>query len=307
MVIAKEFDEKERQMMLESGATGADFLKFMAEESGNLADDGNYSVQVVAKALEVWNLEPIPITNPEMAETKKNPLQETAFICNLASHWLTIRKFENEWYNLNSLRASPEHLSNFYLSAFLDTLMMKGYSIFCVKGQLPMIPIDPVALTEGTWKKVQTFSAPKLNVHDDELEDALAASELEAAIQASLAPLSPQIKSPIPKPIEIDLDDDELQEAIRLSQQVLVKPIEEEPPKGPDVCEFVIRLPDGTRLERRFHKTNRLEAIYEYLRSKGIAMQGKRLKSTYPVKQYSNLNATLEEEGLFPGIVLVVE
>ena len=33
-------------MMMESGAMSADFLKFMAEDSGNVAADGNFSIQV---------------------------------------------------------------------------------------------------------------------------------------------------------------------------------------------------------------------------------------------------------------------
>ena len=45
--IAREFDEKEKNMMLESGFDSRDFLKYMAEDSGNVADDGNFSVQVL--------------------------------------------------------------------------------------------------------------------------------------------------------------------------------------------------------------------------------------------------------------------
>jgi hypothetical protein len=125
----------------------------MAEDSGNVADDGNYSiqvrrqtrrqrasvagervfdvnvrahVQVIEEALKVWNLTCHSLTNPEMKEAKDDPLyvrrvicssldcllplnpngarflrKEQAFICNLSSHWLTIRKIGEDWYNFN--------------------------------------------------------------------------------------------------------------------------------------------------------------------------------------------------------------
>ena len=41
--------------------------------------------------------------------------KEQAFICNLAAHWLTIRKAGNRWFNLNSLLDEPQYLSDFYL------------------------------------------------------------------------------------------------------------------------------------------------------------------------------------------------
>ena len=53
--IAVEFDERERNLMRESGVESADFLKYMAEDSGNAAADGNYSIQVLTRALEQWN------------------------------------------------------------------------------------------------------------------------------------------------------------------------------------------------------------------------------------------------------------
>ena len=49
--IAAELDALELQMMQESGVDSRDFLKFMSEESGNRADDGDYSEQVLQKGL----------------------------------------------------------------------------------------------------------------------------------------------------------------------------------------------------------------------------------------------------------------
>ena len=72
------------------------------------------------------------------AQTAKlNPQQEVAFICHLQDHWFTIRRVGDQWYNFNSLYPAPEHLSNFYLSAFLGSLQSEGWSIFVVRGNFP--------------------------------------------------------------------------------------------------------------------------------------------------------------------------
>lgn len=86
---------------MEMGYETTDFIKFAAEDSGNVADDGNYSVQVknlmlnafpstmththdgvvnrpsekkvLAKVLSSWNVELIPLTSPDLIESKKDP------------------------------------------------------------------------------------------------------------------------------------------------------------------------------------------------------------------------------------------
>jgi ataxin-3 len=153
MQLARELDEQERRFMMESGTDSKEFLTFMAEDSGNVADEGYYSIQVLTKALEVFGLHAIPILNPEMQSVRQNPLTEQAFICNLANHWLTIRKIGEDWWNLNSLQTEPQYLSDFYLSAFMDTLIHKGYMIFCVRGKLPAVLPNPSLLATGRWKK----------------------------------------------------------------------------------------------------------------------------------------------------------
>lgn len=49
--IARNFDENEQQLMLEMGETN-DFLKYMAEESGNVSDSGFFSVQVLISIIK---------------------------------------------------------------------------------------------------------------------------------------------------------------------------------------------------------------------------------------------------------------
>jgi ataxin-3 len=98
--------------MQEAGSDTSDFLKYMGEESGNVAEDGNYSVQVLQKALEVWNVRLVRTTVPEGRALLSESKSQVGFIANLAEHWLTLRRFtsQNIWFNLNSLLPKPQHL-----------------------------------------------------------------------------------------------------------------------------------------------------------------------------------------------------
>lgn len=138
--MAAELDKKEMQMVMgsTSSAASADYAHLMGEDSSNVSLDGNFSIQVLAKALDVWDLKVTSLDAREVEEAKTNPQQEVAFICHLHDHWFTIRKVGDQWYNFNSLYLAPEHLSNFYLSAFLSSLQSEGWSIFVVRGNFPV-------------------------------------------------------------------------------------------------------------------------------------------------------------------------
>ncbi|KAL5991587.1 hypothetical protein ACLOJK_012496 [Asimina triloba] len=105
---------------------------------------------VLQKALEVWDLQVIPLDCPVAEPAQIDPQLENAFICHLQDHWFCIRKVDGEWYNFDSLYAAPEHLSKFYLSAYLDTLKGFGWSIFLVRGNFPKeCPISSSEASNG--------------------------------------------------------------------------------------------------------------------------------------------------------------
>ncbi|OVA17699.1 Machado-Joseph disease protein MJD [Macleaya cordata] len=216
--LASDLDRKERQMMLEGGTASDDFLRFDSEESHNVSMDGDFSIQVLQKALEVWDLQVIPLDCPVAEPAQVDPELENAFICHLQDHWFCIRKVNGEWYNFNSLYAAPEHLSRFYLSAYLDTLKGFGWSIFLVRGNFPkesmistaeasngfgqwLTPEDAQRITKScnaTQPEAQTtISQPTANTYQpfreeqslSDMED----EDLEAAIAASLMDSGPAI------------------------------------------------------------------------------------------------------------------
>ncbi|KAK9986023.1 hypothetical protein SO802_030974 [Lithocarpus litseifolius] len=223
--LASDLDRKERQMMmleLEGGGGGGGggggsgggvaSGDFLSVESHNVSLDGDFSIQVLQKALEVWDLQVIPLDSPIAEHAQVDPELENAFICHLQDHWFCIRKVNGEWYNFDSLYAAPQHLSKFYLSAYLDSLKTFGWSIFLARGNFPKeCPISSSEASNGygQWlspedaeritKSCNSTQAPPQRInrtqhHSDtsafsrqgemisEVEDA----DLKAAIAASL-------------------------------------------------------------------------------------------------------------------------
>lgn len=164
----------------------------------------------------MWDLQVIPLNCPIAEPAQIDPELENAFICHLHDHWFCIRKVNGEWYNFDSLYAAPEHLSKFYLSAYLDSLKGFGWSIFIVRGNFPkecpisssdssngygqwLSPEDAERITKSCntregpkrIKLTQQHSDPFLSAEEAdrllEMED----EDLKAAIAASLLDSSP--------------------------------------------------------------------------------------------------------------------
>ncbi|XP_061336625.1 ataxin-3 homolog isoform X2 [Gastrolobium bilobum] len=213
--LASDLDIKERQMMLPALSSG----DFLSGESHNVSLDGDFSIQVLQKALEVWDLQVIPLDSPVAEPAQIDPELENAFICHLQDHWFCIRKVNGEWYNFDSLYAAPQHLSKFYLSAYLDSLKGFGWSIFLVRGNFPReFPISSSEASNGfgQWlspedaeritKSCNSVQAPPQRInesqqHNDqflshgeaEMFSDMEDEDLRAAIAASLMDSSPAV------------------------------------------------------------------------------------------------------------------
>ncbi|XWS67186.1 hypothetical protein CRYUN_Cryun05aG0266000 [Craigia yunnanensis] len=221
--LASDLDTKERQMMLQGTAAASAAGGFLSEESHNVSLGGDFSIQVLQKALEVWDLQVIPFDCPVAEPAQIDPELENAFICHLHDHWFCIRKVNGEWYNFDSLYAAPQHFSKFYLSAYLDSLKGSGWSIFLVRGNFPKecpISSSEVSGGYGQWlspedaeritKSCNLTQAPpqRKNVAQQHPERLLSLDEtdmqmlsdmededLKAAIAASLMDSSPATAS----------------------------------------------------------------------------------------------------------------
>ena len=198
--IAAEFDQRERDLMKEAGVDSADFLRYMAEDSGNAAVDGNFSIQVLTKALEIWNVDCVPVTDTTHSEALINPHAEMAFLCNLDQHWFAVRKSKTAsptvhaeaavcgdggWWNFNSMLPAPQPIGETYLSAFLAQLRQENYSIFAVRGNLPG-EFDRFGEggTHGRWVTVE--EAACANKESDKVKAAGRARNVASSMLAKL-------------------------------------------------------------------------------------------------------------------------
>lgn len=203
--LAQKMDDEERLRMAECGEESEEYQRFLQQPSGNMDDSGYFSVQVISSALQVWGLELVPYTSTEQRarEACNMPNKMTAFICNYKDHWFTIRKLGSQWFNLNSLLAKPELISDTYLALFLAQLQQEGYSIFVVFGNLPECEADELLKLKPAVPYSKTSVVSK-NAEDEDLQRALEMSLFNDSVQST----SQQSE-----------DEIELQKALRLSLQ----------------------------------------------------------------------------------------
>jgi len=152
--LAKELDDDERNIMASAGET-KEYLRFLkTEESFNVGDDGNFSLQVLQAALQKRDLHCIRLNNSNYYGVVCNLSAENAFICNRGQHWFSFRKLlHEEWYNLNSLLDAPQHMPESRLASYLDDLFDKDdVCIYAVRGNLPSVsPANKPTSAAGRW------------------------------------------------------------------------------------------------------------------------------------------------------------
>ena len=161
--IASGLDAEERVLMMEGGSDSADALRFLAADSQNVDDSGNFSIQVLRRALSLNGVELVESIRPEHREQMQRPHELEAFVCNLDSHWFSLRKVHGEWWDLNSLLDQPRWLSPTYLGAYIGQLRMQAYDIFIARSArgLPLpVPAASSGLDVSRYFSVASLRAP---------------------------------------------------------------------------------------------------------------------------------------------------
>ena len=178
--IARELDAAERKLMLANGAETADALRFMAEDSGNVDDSGNFSVSVVREAL--WRAAGAELIQhgAEVERVLADPsCAEALLLLSEDNHFRALRRLPSgaaeaagdasteAWFNLDSELARPEVLRLLDFKKFLLDLRAKGNSIFVVRvpgGRLPAPQLGRVA-TDATcrWYAAQALVAESIS------------------------------------------------------------------------------------------------------------------------------------------------
>lgn len=159
--IAYELDQQERALMMAEGTETAEAIAYAAEESGNVDDSGNFSIEVLKQAVKRSHdlaITPAYIDPAVMADV----CAQDAFIFNFGNHWFAVRKLCGVWFNLDSVKKRPEMISDTYLSLFIAQLQSAGYSVFVVTGPLPMPMRDGSLGDRASWHSMtELLSAPK--------------------------------------------------------------------------------------------------------------------------------------------------
>ena len=102
--IASELDGVEEAMMGKSN-----------ENSANVDDQGNFSIQVIKVGLERFKNIELELWHHRKGIQDIDPLKQTGFIIHSSDHWFTIRKINGKWWNLNSILAAPAPITDFFL------------------------------------------------------------------------------------------------------------------------------------------------------------------------------------------------
>lgn len=200
-------------MMAESGVDSREFLTFMAADSAHVADDGNYSIEVLRRALATLNLILVPLTHPDERDARANPTNEEGFLLNNSSHWFALRKIAGTWYNLNSLNSGPEVVGDLYLSTCIETLIQAGWTCLAVRGPFPTpeqftsaFVYDPACWKPAVDARAGGRRAPapaqRAALDDDD-------AALNAAIRASLQPRPEDVASRAPIVVADGVDDEQ--------------------------------------------------------------------------------------------------
>ena len=239
--IAYELDQLEKSIL-----EGAGVPINAIEGTNNVADDGNYNVQVLTKALHNWGeFEIDSIDKPGIMGTSNSFTEEQGFLWNSADHWFAIRKIHDTWFNMNStnIEPGPQIISNFYLDAFLVAVKNSGYTIFVIRGN--DLPLPNREMYQENLRDNQFyigFDYLKIyyenNKHRQLNTDGVQEDDLEKAIKASLEDVGGSYDFPqhlindqenynndlrnllnSQNPSRSQNDDDELAQAIALSLQ----------------------------------------------------------------------------------------
>jgi len=232
------------------------------------------------------------------------------FVCNLASHWFTIRKIGGYWWNLNSLlKNGPEFVGEFYLSAFLETLIQEGYSIFVVRGVLQKGENlgGSFGGERGIWV---TRAPPNSTQSTNQVPFAsqgyvLGGTRVGGNFQGEETGLMEE------EGLMAEGEDLEFQRALQLSletaQEEKKKKLPSEPEPGEDITQVLIRGPSG-ELKRRFHKTEKLTSLSLFLEASGIDLNSYKLFTSHPSSTpLHDLSLSFEEAGLHPRSVLILK
>ncbi|KAK9842118.1 hypothetical protein WJX84_005359 [Apatococcus fuscideae] len=284
--IAQELDAAEQSFMMEGGTEAEDYLKYIAEGSGNVAADGMFSSQVLSKALDtdgpgVW-ISPAQAraATKDAADARKQGYVKAALdgaMSQASKKGKIVQLQSRHAAGQQQSGAGPSSMDMDMSETDMDLARALAASLAGANAEAAASAgltshHTPEAEAGGEWEE-----------EDPELASALAAS-LAASSSAPDA------------------------SAKRASADVAVV-TPPEPDAAPGVLELMLRLPDGTRLQRRFLSSATIGALASFLANDhSLDMAQHRICTSFPFKKVlAAVQQSLADAGLNNREVLVVE
>ena len=280
--------------------------------SNNVGDDGNYNVQVLQKALNMFNAD-LKLLKKRQAisyvEGGNNNVE--ALIFNSSSHWFSIRKINGIWFNLNSTNElpGPEIISDFYLSAFIQGAEDIGYTNFLVTN-LPNLP----ELSADIYQNLQPYQRLV------SIEDIIEAKDIKAIKKKEREEEQKKKEEEEAKKFKpftglgytvdsghiLDQDlnnyedeDDDIKRAMKLSLQEFAENAKRNLPPEPEKGGYSIMVNyNGKFYKRNFNGTDKVGDIVTFIKSQIPTYSHIQLFESFPKNTYDNEEIMIKDSGM---------
>ena len=330
--LALELDAREEALMLSEGVT-ADARRFLDAPSGNVDESGNFSIQVLSEALKRSHGLTLEDARTDSGRALlRDPSSQLGFVLNRSSHWYCLRKLEGVWWRLNSSEANPERLSQPDLVNSLAHLSDANWSIFVVHeepGSFPMPMLRDPADAEhwvdtakprgessrfgGTMSGPLRPPSPKFAPFSGAGNTLGGGGGVATGTAAAAAAAS-----------DAGGEDAQLALALAMSRDLagverLKTRLPAQPADGAAAARVALRLPDGSRLSRRFPPHSSVQSLVDVvciaLAEGAVGSGSYEMRSQHPPfklcftsdakgDQKCEGGLTIEEAGLCPSAQL---
>mmetsp|Transcript_5436 Transcript_5436/g.8041 ORF Transcript_5436/g.8041 Transcript_5436/m.8041 type:complete len:357 (+) Transcript_5436:146-1216(+) len=300
--IAQQLDQMELNYMAENdegGTRSKDYIRRVAEGSGNVDASGNFSIEVLRSALLTQNNLSLPNIRQQGILDQMDITDIEGFICNRESHWFAIRKINGRYWNLNSTKERPEQISHFRLAAEIEGLQQEGYSVFCVTDALP----PPCTTNEGRERGLPQYWWKEEDLVKDKTDAVTGATDPWKNVGSGMR-LDGKVNCEEEKSnlLENLTEEEMLQMAMEASMMQESPPAKKielttEPAAGEvGAVRIQFRLPDGSRAIRRFLDSESVAVLYAFVEDR-CPGNGKKLELRAgfpPTDLYTKREETIE-------------
>jgi ataxin-3 len=280
----------------------------------NVDDSGNYNIQVLTKALNIYNCKVDNLKRNEAISLLEKQKNLEALIFNSSSHWFAIRKIDGIWFNLNSTNSfpGPEIISEFYLSAFIQGTEDAGYTNFLIKN-LPKLPdlnseiYDNLLPYQNLVKYEDIINANKSKNGDKDEEEN---KNKFKPFTGKGYIIDNQYANDIKQIVNYDDEDEEMKQAYKLSlieySEQLKRQLPQEPKNENSTFNISINY-NGKIFSRKFNSYDKIGDIINFVKSEIPTFSEIQLFTTFPRKIFDDKTKTFIQAGLSKAEVIMAK